>query len=49
MEILVQIFLPLLAIYLHAKNESDSLIPSGDICDQRILQSYWLKAFLAII
>ena len=30
-----------------AKNQCDSAIPSGDICDQRILQSNWLKAFLA--
>ena len=29
--------------------KSYPVIPSRDICDKRILQSYWLKAFLAII
>ena len=41
-------FFPLLAICLHAKNQCDPVIPSGDICDQRILQSNWLKAFPGI-
>ena len=48
MEILVQFF-PLLAICLYAKNTCDPFIPWGDICDQRILRSNWLKAFPAII
>ena len=39
---------PLLA-FTHAKNKCDTVIPSGDICAQQILQSNWLKAFLAII
>ena len=34
---------------LHAKNKCDTVIPSRDICAQRILKSNWLKAFLAII
>ena len=29
--------------YRHAKNLGDILIPSGDIDDQRILQSNWLR------
>ena len=40
---------PLLTICLHAKNKCNPVIPSADICDYRILQSNWLKAFLAII
>ena len=40
-------FFPLLAICLHAKNQCDPVIPSGDICDKNILQSNWLKAFPA--
>ena len=47
-ENLVQIFFPLLAICLHAKNQCDPVIPSADICAQWILQSNWLKALLAI-
>ena len=34
--------------YLATCKKCVSFIPSGDICDQRILQSNWLKAFLAI-
>ena len=37
-----------LAAYLHAKNQSDPVILSGDICDQRILQSNWFKAIPVI-
>ena len=34
---------------LNAKNNvCDPVIPSGDRCDLRILQSHWLKAFPAI-
>ena len=33
------IFFPLLAICPHAKNKCDPVIPSGDTCDQRIMQS----------
>ena len=35
-------------IYLKSFSYSGSVIPSQDICDQRILQSNWLKAFPAI-
>ena len=35
-------------IFLHAQNHCDPAIPTGYICDQRILQSNWLKVFLAI-
>ena len=38
-----------LLMYLHAKNLRHRSIPSRDIGDQRILQSDWLRAFLAII
>ena len=31
-----------------SKNQIDPTIPSGDRCDQRILQSNWLKAFPAV-
>ena len=41
-------FFSLLPICLHAKNQCDPIIPSGDICDQRILQSTWLKGFLIL-
>ena len=41
-------FFPFLADYLQAKNQHDPVNPSRGICDQRILQSNWLKAFLAI-
>ena len=37
-----------LAAYLHARNQSDPVILSGDICDQRILQFNWFKAFPVI-
>ena len=33
---------------LHAKNQYYPAIPSGDICDPRILQSNWLTDFTAI-
>ena len=42
------IFFSLLAICLHAENQCDPVIPSGDIYDHRIMQSDWLKPFLAI-
>ena len=42
-------FFPFLAICLHTKIKCDLLIPSGNICDQRILQFNLLKTFLAII
>ena len=41
-------FVPLLAICEHAKNQYDPVITSRDTCGERILQSHWLKAFLAI-
>ena len=40
--------LPSLDKYLHAKNLRYQLIFSRDINDQRILQSDWLRTFLAI-
>ena len=46
----MKFFLPLaiLAIYLHGKNQCHPDVPSGDIYDQIILQSNWLKDFPAI-
>ena len=41
--------MPPLAICLHDKNQLDPVNPLGDICDQRIVQSNWLKEFPAII
>ena len=37
-----------LNLYLHAKNEVDSLILSLDIADLEILQSVWLGVFCLI-
>ena len=36
---------PILPVCLHAKNQCDSVIRWGGICDQRILQSIRLKVF----
>ena len=36
---------PILPVSLHAKNQCDSIIRWGGICDQRILQSIRLKVF----
>ena len=37
-------FFPVLAICLYVKNQCAPVIPTVCICDQRILQSNWLKA-----
>ena len=37
--------LPSLSEYLLAKNQGRLCIPSGDIDDQKILQSDWMRAF----
>ena len=46
-KIWLNVFL-LLAMCLQVKNQCDPVNLPGDICDQRILQSNWLKAFLVI-
>ena len=40
-------FLFWLSVHMQ-KNQCDPVIPSGGICDQRFLQTNWLKAFPAI-
>ena len=47
-EKIIYIFPPLLALCLHAKNQCDPVISSGDICNHRNLQYNWLKAFPVI-
>ena len=37
-----------LNLYLHAKNQANSLFPSQDIAVLRILQSDWLRTFWPI-
>ena len=45
---LVEIFILFwLSVHMQ-KNQCDPVIPSGGICDQRFLQTNWLKAFPAI-
>ena len=48
MKNLIDFFFPLLAICLQSKSKCDPVIRPGNICDHRILQFDYLKAFPSI-